>query len=216
MLGVERFPQYLWGRKPAAVTDHKPLLGLLGPDKAVPVQASPRVVPAVVREPAEVFMREHAYPEVLSRSAVSQSTNRDLVLSQVVKAVSRGEELVQRVYSHKATEDSLRQGCLLWGSRSVIAQSLWSRVLQLLHSGVTISALQQVFPNQELPDVIASDNGPAFASTEYLAWLTKNGIRRMMVPPFHPASKGAAECVVQTIKDKLKKSQAGDSRTQFA
>ncbi|XP_037512230.1 uncharacterized protein K02A2.6-like [Rhipicephalus sanguineus] len=345
MFGVERFHQYLWGRKFEAVTDHKPLLGLLGPDKAVPVQASPRVVrwalklaaysyqlvyrpgkdlgpadalsrlplpevPAAVPEPAEVLMLEHAYPEVLSRSAVSQATSRDPVLSQVVKAVSRGEELVQQPYSHKAAELSLEQGCLLWGSRVVIPQSLRSRVLQLLHAGhpgvektkmvarshvwwpgldqdiahmvqscqvcqehqrasrhveitpwpfpqrpwsrlhvdfggpfkghyflvivdafskwvevlpvttpsagATIAALRQVFAAQGLPDIIVSDNGPAFASAEYLAWLTKNGIRRMMVPPYHPASNGAAERVVQTIKDKLKKSQAGDFRTQVA
>ncbi|XP_070380207.1 uncharacterized protein [Dermacentor albipictus] len=90
MFGVERFHQYLWDRKFEAVTDHKPLLGLLGPDKAVPVQASHQV-PDAVPEPAEVFMLEHAYLEVLSRSAVSQATSRDPVLSQVVKAVSRGE-----------------------------------------------------------------------------------------------------------------------------
>lgn len=345
MFGVERFHQYLWGREFEAITDHKPLLGLLGPDKAVPVQASPRVVrwalrlaaynyrlvyrpgkdlgpadalsrlplpevPAAAPEPAELFMLEHAYPEVLSRSAVSQATSRDPVLSQVVKAVSRGEELVQQAYSHKAAELSLQQGCLLWGSRVVIPQSLRSRVLQLLHAGhpgvektkmvarshvwwpgldqdithmvqscqvcqehqrasrhveitpwpfpqrpwsrlhvdfggpfkghyflvvvdafskwvevlpvttpsagATIAALRQVFAAQGLPDVIVSDNGPAFASTEYLAWLTKNGIRRMMVPPYHPASNGAAERVVQTIKDKLKKCKAGDFRTQVA
>ncbi|KAL3187053.1 hypothetical protein MRX96_025990 [Rhipicephalus microplus] len=150
MFGVERFHQYLWGRRCEAVTDHKPLLGLLGPDKAVAVQASPQVVrwalklaassyrlvyhpgkdlapagalsrlalpevPAAVPEPAEVFMLEHTYPEVLSRSAVSQATSRDPVLSQVVKAVSRGDELAE------------------W--TVVIPQSLRSRFLQLLHVG---------------------------------------------------------------------------------
>ncbi|XP_037563432.1 uncharacterized protein K02A2.6-like [Dermacentor silvarum] len=291
MFGVERFhqylwgrefqaitDQYLWGREFEAITDHKPLLGLLGPDKAVPVQASPRVVcwalrlaaynyrlvyrpgkdlgpanalsrlplpelPAAAPEPAELFMLEHAYPEVLSRSAVSLATSRDPILSQVVKAVSQGEELVQQAYSHKAAELNLQQGCLLWGSRVVIPQSLRSRVLQLLHAGhpgvektkmscqvcqehqrasrhveitpwplpqrpwsrlhvdfggpfkghyflvvvdaflkwvevlpvttpsagATIAALRQVFAAQGLPDVIMSDNGPAFASTEYLA-----------------------------------------------
>ncbi|KAL3186376.1 hypothetical protein MRX96_028092 [Rhipicephalus microplus] len=44
MFRVERFQQYLWGQRFEAVTDHKPLLGLLGPDKVVPVQTSPRVM----------------------------------------------------------------------------------------------------------------------------------------------------------------------------
>ncbi|KAM7281959.1 uncharacterized protein ISCGN_002117 [Ixodes scapularis] len=170
MFGIERFHQCLWGRKFDAVTDHKPLLGLLGPDKAVPVQASPREVrwaltqvaysyklvyrpgkdlrpadtlsrlplpevPAAVPELAEVFLLERAYPEVLTRTAVAQATSRDPVLYQVVKAVFRGEELRHQTYSHKATELCLKQGCLLWGSRVVIPQSLRAKVLQSLHAG---------------------------------------------------------------------------------
>ncbi|XP_065299722.1 uncharacterized protein [Dermacentor albipictus] len=80
-------------------------------------------LPAAVREHAEVFMLEHAYPDALSRFAVSQATSRDPVLSQVVKAVAQGEELVQRAYSHKATKMSLQQSCLLWGSRVVLPLS---------------------------------------------------------------------------------------------
>ncbi|XP_065303771.1 uncharacterized protein [Dermacentor albipictus] len=38
----------------------------------------------------------------------------------------------------------------------------------------------------------------------------------MIVPLYHPASNGAAERVVQTIKDKLKKNQTGDFRTHIA
>lgn len=44
MFGVKHFHQYLWRRRFEAVTDHKPLLGLLGPDKAVPLQSLPRVL----------------------------------------------------------------------------------------------------------------------------------------------------------------------------
>lgn len=54
---------------------------------------------------------------------------------------------------------------------SAPSQSGWRPVLSPCH--------QQMHPlrrcAQRLPDVIVSDNGPAFATAEYLAWLTKNG-----------------------------------------
>ena len=40
--GVQRFHQYLYGRKFALVTDHKPLLSILGPKNAVPPLAAAR------------------------------------------------------------------------------------------------------------------------------------------------------------------------------
>ncbi|XP_049276119.1 uncharacterized protein K02A2.6-like [Rhipicephalus sanguineus] len=44
MFGVTKFRQYLWGREFEAITDHKPLLGLLSPDKRVPEMCSPRIM----------------------------------------------------------------------------------------------------------------------------------------------------------------------------
>ena len=41
--GLARFHQYLWGRPFVIVTDHKPLLGLFGEQKAVPQMLSPRM-----------------------------------------------------------------------------------------------------------------------------------------------------------------------------
>nr|XP_037275199.1 uncharacterized protein K02A2.6-like [Rhipicephalus microplus] len=82
----------------------------------------------------------------------------------------------------------------------VDAFSKWVEVLSdtTPSAEATTAALRQVFAAQGLPDVIVSDNGPAFASEEYLAWLTKNGIR-WMVPPYHPASNGAAVWVVARV-----------------
>ncbi|XP_037509352.1 uncharacterized protein K02A2.6-like [Rhipicephalus sanguineus] len=71
------------------------------------------------------------------------------------------------------------------------------------------------FAQHGLPDIIA-DNGPAFTSAQYLDFLTRNGIRRMLEPPYHPASNGAAERAVQTVKNKLKKSGSGNFQTQLS
>ncbi|XP_037515556.1 uncharacterized protein K02A2.6-like [Rhipicephalus sanguineus] len=72
------------------------------------------------------------------------------------------------------------------------------------------------FAQHGLPDIIVSDNGPAFTSAQYLDFLTRNGIRRMLVPPYHPASNGAAEQAVQTVKNKLKKSGSGNFQAQLS
>ncbi|XP_075732534.1 uncharacterized protein LOC142775095 [Rhipicephalus microplus] len=261
MFCAERFYKHLWSQKFEAVTGHKPLLGQLGPDKMLaaysnqleyrpgkdvgPADALSRLplpeVPAAVPEPAELLMLEHAYREVISRSAVLQMTSWYPVLSQMVKAASRGEELVQQPYSHKAAELSLRA---FWREKDkngglVPRLVAWTGPGHCSHgaelpslpgtstgfvscgdhpmtilpaalvppSGATIAALRQIFAAQGLPDATVSDNGPAFASAQYLGWLTINGIHRMMVPPYHPASNGTAERVVQSIKEKLKKSQ---------
>ncbi|XP_064479921.1 uncharacterized protein K02A2.6-like [Ornithodoros turicata] len=333
VFGTERFHQYLWGMFFRAYTDHKPLLGLLGANKPIPVQASPRLVrwalklstyqyellykpgrdllhadalsrlplPACQEQPtvpAEVFMLEQAYSDLLTPTIVARATKNDHVLSQVFLALSRGEVISLGPegypYSARSAELSLHEGCVLWGARAVIPKALQSRVLKMLHAGhpgiekskkiarshvwwpgidndimgnvkacsicqslqrtprpaqqtpwpfpqrpwsrlhvdfggpflghtflvivdayskwvevfpvkstsaeSTIDVLRLVFAQHGLPDLIVSDNGPAFASAQYLDFLTRSGIRRMLVPPYHPASNGAAKRVVQLLK----------------
>ncbi|CAB3985344.1 protocadherin, partial, partial [Paramuricea clavata] len=53
-----------------------------------------------------------------------------------------------------------------------------------------------------------SDNGPPFQSVEYDDFLKQNGILRVLVSPYHPASNGQAERFVQTFKNYLKTSSA--------
>lgn len=43
VFGIKRFHQYLYGRKFTLVTDHKPLLAILGPKQGIPPLAAARL-----------------------------------------------------------------------------------------------------------------------------------------------------------------------------
>lgn len=77
----------------------------------------------------------------------------------------------------------------------------------------TIEVLRSLFASYGLPEEIVSDNGPQFVSAEFEQFMTRNGVRHTRVPPYHPASNGAAERSVQILKRTLLKQVLdGDSQ----
>jgi hypothetical protein len=66
-----------------------------------------------------------------------------------------------------------------------------------------INSLRTVFTRFGVPELVVSDNAAEFTSAPLLAWLEKNGARKMESPPYSPQSNGAAERAVQTIKKAL-------------
>lgn len=44
MFGLDKFNQYVYGRHVVIYTDHKPLLGIFSPNKAIPKVLSPRMM----------------------------------------------------------------------------------------------------------------------------------------------------------------------------
>lgn len=87
------------------------------------------------------------------------------------------------------------------------AYSKWPevKIVNEQSSTMVINKLEEIFTEQGLPDTIVSDNGKAFVSEELKSYLKINGIKQILVPPYHPASNGQAERTVQTVKQKLKK-----------
>ena len=72
-------------------------------------------------------------------------------------------------------------------------------------SQVTIKTLKPMFSCHGLPELIVSDNGTAFTSSEFQEFTKRNGIRHLTTAPYHPASNGLAERAVQgKSKEKLR------------
>ena len=89
----------------------------------------------------------------------------------------------------------------------VDAYSKWLEVVEMpnITATHTIKELRRLFASHGLPEVVVSDNGPQLVSEEMKNFLRRNGIRHTLSPPYHPATNGAAERNVGTVKLALKK-----------
>ncbi|XP_040076284.1 uncharacterized protein K02A2.6-like [Ixodes scapularis] len=69
----------------------------------------------------------------------------------------------------------------------------------------TLEKLRGTFSADGLPEVLVSDNGPQFTAAEFADFMNANGVKHIRTPPYHAASNGAAERMVQTVKRALLK-----------
>ena len=85
------------------------------------------------------------------------------------------------------------------------SHSKWLEVCMLtkITANVTIATLREIFARNGIPREFVSDNGPQFVSQEFHHFMTDNGILHIRSSPYHPASNGAAERLVQTVKKAL-------------
>ena len=88
----------------------------------------------------------------------------------------------------------------------VDAHSKWPEVreLRVTTAAKTIEVLRQLFSAYGLPEQLVTDNGPQFTSEEFALFAKQNGIKHIRTSPYHPASNGAAERLVQTFKQAMK------------
>jgi hypothetical protein len=70
-------------------------------------------------------------------------------------------------------------------------------------SAHTIEVLRTLFARTGVPIQLVSDNGPQFVSQEFEGFMQANGIRHITSAPYHPATNGLAERMVQTFKSAL-------------
>ena len=86
----------------------------------------------------------------------------------------------------------------------VDAHSKWveAKVVSSTSSAAAINNLRALFG---LPELIVSDNGPAFTSQEFKYFMRKNGIKHTKSAPYYPLTNSVAERAVQVVKQGLKK-----------
>ena len=87
----------------------------------------------------------------------------------------------------------------------------FSKWPEIIHMGATTTAsatvvmLREIFSRNGIPRVVVSDNGPQFISEEFVKFMAENGICHKKIPPYHPATNGLAERMVQELKLALKR-----------
>ena len=86
----------------------------------------------------------------------------------------------------------------------VDAHSKWPEVSVMTSTTSAQTILVRVmFARFGLPKQLVSDNGPQFTSDEFEQFLVCNGISHIRSSPYHPSTNGAAERLVQTVKQAL-------------
>ena len=85
------------------------------------------------------------------------------------------------------------------------AHSKWIEAIgvRLATSAVVMQCLRSVFARFGVPDMVVSDNGTCFVSSEFEHFLERNSIRLTTPAPYHPASNSLDERAVQIVKKSL-------------
>ena len=70
-------------------------------------------------------------------------------------------------------------------------------------STATINVLRDIFSRYGLPEIMVSDNGPQFISSEFQQFCRNNGIMHRTSAAYKPSTNGEAERVVQILKSAI-------------
>ena len=100
----------------------------------------------------------------------------------------------------------------------VDAHSKWPKIIEMSSTTTTktIIELRKMFAAYGVPAQLVSGNGPQFTAEQFANFMQINGIRHIKCAPFHPASNGAVEHLVQTFKKAMKSSKDTYSNSEQA
>ena len=95
------------------------------------------------------------------------------------------------------------------GSNYLIIVDYFSRYPEVTKQQSTtsqtiINSLKSTFARHGIPEILRSDNGPQFTSTEFKDFVKEYQFTHTTSSPYYPASNGQVERMVKTVKSLLK------------
>lgn len=100
----------------------------------------------------------------------------------------------------------------------VDAFTKWPEIIATtrISAAATITLLRGVCARLGMPNIIVSDNGTQFTSSEFADFCAENGITHLRTASYHPQSNGQAERFVDTFKRALRKIRVSTRSLQEA
>ena len=84
-------------------------------------------------------------------------------------------------------------------------------VVEKASSSATILKCRETFAIHGLPEIMVSDNGTCFTSSEFQSFVSECGVKHIKSAPYHPATNGLAENAVKSFKRSIKKMHVSGS-----
>ena len=99
----------------------------------------------------------------------------------------------------------------------IVSHSKWLEVRHMSSTTTerTVGEVRLLFAQHGLLEEVVSGNGPQFTFNEFAEFMSKNGIKHTLVPPYHPQSNGAAERSVRVVKEALVKQVLEGNRSRL-
>ncbi|XP_064475582.1 uncharacterized protein K02A2.6-like [Ornithodoros turicata] len=118
-----------------------------------------------------------------------------------------------RVWQRVHVDFAVKEGINLFVLVDSYSKWIEVRCLSTATAARTTDTLRAIFAAYGYPEELVSDNGPQFIAQEFADFTRGLGIRHTRTPPYHAASNGAAERLVQTTKTILLKQVLHDNMT---
>ena len=98
---------------------------------------------------------------------------------------------------------------VLGGKTYLLVVDYYSRFPEVIQLNTTTSesiirGLKSVFARHGIPEILISDNGPQYSSSEFAQFSESYGFAHLTSSPHYPQSNGHAERAVKTVKKLLK------------